>query len=533
VKKPNSPPRLLLAGLTVAATAATMVAVAPGFASANPDRHGGASRILSVVPAPVSVRPEPRDSFEITKHTKIIASGAAAEVGRYLAGALRPATGFALPVTSFGSDHNAISLRLGGADRRVGDAGYDLRVEDHGVSLRANTSDGLFAGVQTLRQLLPANVESKTRQSGPWIVSGGRIVDFPRFAHRGTMLDVARHFFTVDQVKRYIDEAALYKINVFHLHLADDQGWRIEIKSWPRLATFGGSTQVGGGPGGFYTQDQYRDIVAYAASRHMTIIPEIDMPGHTNAALASYADLNCDGVAPPLYTGTDVGFSSLCVGKEITYKFLDDVIGELAALTPGRYLHLGTDEAHATKPQDYLTFVNRVIPIVTRHGKLVTGWHQFTKANPPVSAVPQFWDTDAEDADTAAAAARGNKIVMSPANKAYMDMKYTDQTPIGQDWAGLIEVADAYNWDPGNFLKNVPESAIRGLEAPVWTETIVTSADIEFMAFPRLAAYAELGWSPFSTHNFDAFKQRLAKLGPRWTAAGVNFYRSPQVPWPS
>jgi hexosaminidase len=539
VNNSNPSRRLLLAGLTVATVAASAaviatVGVAPGFASANPEQR--ITAMTSVVPAPVSVRPDAHDNFELTRQTKILTqagSADAAAVGRYLAGVLRPSTGFALPVTASGHEQHGISLLLGGADRQVGDSGYDLRVSRHGVTLRANTSDGLFAGVQTLRQLLPAKVESKTRQSGPWTVAGGRIVDFPRFAHRGAMLDVSRHFFTVDQVKRYIDQIALYKINVFHLHLADDQGWRIEIKSWPRLATFGGSTQVGGGAGGFYTQDQYRDLVAYAASRHITIIPEIDMPGHTNAALASYAELNCDGIAPPLYTGTDVGFSSLCVNKEVTYRFLDDVLRELAALTPGKYLHIGTDEAHATTPADYLTFINRVMPIVAKYGKAVTGWHQFAKANPPVSAVPQFWDTVNHDADVAAAAARGNKIVMSPANLAYLDMKYTDATPLGQDWAGLIEVDTAYNWDPGNYLQNVPESAIRGVEAPLWTETIVTSGDIEFMAFPRLPAYAELGWSPASTHNFDAFKQRLAAQGPRWTVQGINFYRSPQIPWPS
>ena len=170
--------------------------------------------------------------------------------------------------------------------------------------------------MQTLRQLLPAAVEKDTVQPGPWLVAGGTIVDYPRFAYRGAMLDVARHFFTVDQVKRYIDQIALYKINKLHLHLSDDQGWRIAIDSWPRLATYGGSTQVGGGPGGYYTKAEYREIVALRGLRATsTVVPEIDMPGHTNAALASYAELNCDGVAPPLYTGTEVGFSSLCVAQ--------------------------------------------------------------------------------------------------------------------------------------------------------------------------------------------------------------------------
>ena len=184
------------------------------------------------------------------------------------------------------------------------------------VVLTGRTAAGLFHGVQTLRQLLPPRVEASTVQPGPWTIAGVHITDHPRFAWRGAMLDVARHFFDLGEVKRYIDLLAMYKVNVLHLHLADDQGWRIEIDSWPRLTTYGGSTEVGGGPGGYYTKAQYAELVKYAQDRHIMVVPEIDMPGHTNAALASYAELNCDGVAPPLYTGTSVGFSSLCIDKE-------------------------------------------------------------------------------------------------------------------------------------------------------------------------------------------------------------------------
>src|SRR5262249_5828475 len=257
-------------------------------------------------------------------------------VGDFLATILRRSTGFALPVSPTAGD---ISLLLSGAPPSVGAEGYQLDITAAGIELRANQPAGLFAGVQTLRQLLGVTEEATTVQSGPWPVPGGHIVDYPRFAHRGTMLDVARHFFPVATVKRLIDEAVLYKVNYVHLHLSDDQGWRIVIDSWPNLAVYGGSTAVGGGPGGYYTKADYTDIVNYAASRYVTVVPEIDMPGHTNAALASYAQLNCNGVAPALYTGTQVGFSSLCVPLELTYTFIDQVIGELAALTPGSYIH--------------------------------------------------------------------------------------------------------------------------------------------------------------------------------------------------
>ncbi|HEV7646750.1 MAG TPA: beta-N-acetylhexosaminidase [Actinophytocola sp.] len=487
--------------------------------------------MTQVIPAPVSVSPDRGGGeFRLDRDTAIHAGHGAGQVGEYLAGVLRPSTGYRLPVSDRRHDAE-ISLSLGKVAQRLGDEGYELDVTRHGVELKARTAHGLFAGVQTLRQLLPAQVESRSAQRGPWTVPAGRIVDYPRFAHRGAMLDVARHFFAPDEVKRYIDQIALYKINTLHLHLADDQGWRIEIKSWPRLATYGGSTEVGGGPGGYYTQDQYRDLVAYAASRGITVVPEIDMPGHTNAALASYAELNCDGVAPPLYTGTDVGFSSLCIDKEITYQFMSDVLGELAALTPGEYLHLGGDEAHVTTEPDYIKFFQRVLPMAEALGKKVTGWHDLIKATPAVSALPQYWGTEPANDLVSEAVARGNKILLSPANKSYLDMKYDENTPLGLSWAGYIEMADAYGWDPGTYLTGVPESAIAGVEAPLWSETLENSDHIEFMAFPRLPAIAELGWSPWSTHDWESFRTRVAGEAPRWVEMGVDFYRSPQIPW--
>jgi hexosaminidase len=461
----------------------------------------------------------------------IYADRAAADVAGYLAGLLRPATGYPLPVReAHGGARSGITLEV--RDVGEGDQGYRLDVTRDGITLRAGTAAGLFAGVQTLRQLLPARAASRTVHSGPWVVAGGHVADRPRFPYRGAMLDVSRHFFTVAQVERYLDEIALYKVNYFHLHLSDDQGWRIAITGWPRLTSVGGSTEVGGGPGGYYTQAQYRDIVAYARSRYITVVPEIDMPGHTNAALASYAPLNCDGVAPPRYTGTDVGFSSLCVGKDLTYRFIDDVLGQLAALTPGPYLHIGGDEAQSTDAADYATFIDRVQQIVAAHGKAAVGWHDVVHATPQPSTVAEFWDTDTTNAAVAAAAAHGTKLIMAPANHAYLDMKYTEATPLGQDWAGLTEVSDAYGWDPGAYLTGVGESSVLGVEGPLWSETLVTMADIQYMAFPRLPALAELGWSPAATHDWAAFRVRLAAQAPLWTVLGINFYRSPQVPWP-
>ncbi|WP_375138124.1 beta-N-acetylhexosaminidase [Streptomyces sp. Act143] len=505
--------------------------------STSTTAESGAEAVRSlgeVVPAPASVRPAGAP-YRITRDTRIRVDGGreARQVGAYLADILRPSTGYPLPLTGAGRD--GIRLRL--AKGAFGAEGYRLDSGATGVTLTAARPAGLFHGVQTLRQLLPAAVEKDSVQPGPWLVAGGTITDSPRYGWRGAMLDVSRHFFTVDQVKRYIDQLALYKVNKLHLHLSDDQGWRIAIDSWPRLAAYGGSTQVGGGPGGFYTKADYQEIVRYASARYLEVVPEIDMPGHTNAALASYAELNCDGVAPPLYTGTEVGFSSLCVGKDRTYDFVDDVIRELAALTPGRYLHIGGDEAHSTSHADYVTFMDRVQPIVAKYGKTVVGWHQLTGATPAKGALAQYWGLDdtgaAEKEQVAQAARNGTGVVLSPADRVYLDMKYTADTPLGQDWAGLVEVRRSYDWDPGDYLPGLPAAAVRGVEAPLWTETIVTSDDVEYMAFPRLAGVAELGWSPAATHDWEAYRVRLAAQGPRWEALGIDYYRSPQVPWPA
>jgi hexosaminidase len=474
----------------------------------------------------------PGQQFTLTPATRILVAArddAARDAAESLAETLRPSTGYPLPVTDRAGQPAAhsISLRTVRGDK-LGREGYRLDVTAGVVQIRAHESAGLFYGVQTLRQMLPAEVESDTVEPGPWTVAGAHITDQPRFAYRGAMLDVARHFFSVDEVKRYMDLLSQYKVNVLHLHLADDQGWRIEIDSWPRLATYGGGTEVGGGPGGYYTKEQYADLMDYAREHHIMVVPEIDMPGHTNAALASYAELNCDGQAPPRYTGTDVGFSSLCIDKPVTYTFVDDVVRELAEMTPGPYIHLGGDEAHSTPHADYVRFVNRVDKIVSAHGKQLMGWEEITGAEPAAGSVAQHWWDDSE---AQAAVAKNMKIVMSPAEKAYIDMKYDPSTPLGLSWAGYTSVQDSYEWDPGTWADGVPESSVLGPEAPLWSETLEDISDVEYMAFPRMAGIAELGWSPAQGRSWDEYKQRLGVQGPRWDAASVNYYRAPEIPW--
>ncbi|MEV5750276.1 beta-N-acetylhexosaminidase [Actinoallomurus sp. NPDC052308] len=524
-------------------TAAAVVATASPLVVAltAPVQAEAVTAVPQIIPAPASMRTVPGKSFTLTRATKIVVASRsrdAAGVATFLAGLVRPSTGYRLPVVSgpAGSPH-AISLRLTSA-AGLGTEGYRLDVTGGGVQIQAATAAGLFYGVQTLRQLLPAKVEARSVRPGPWTVPSVHIADQPRFAWRGAMLDVSRHFFTVDETKRYIDEVSLYKINVLHLHLSDDQGWRIAINGWPRLATYGGSTEVGGGQGGYYTQAQYKDIVAYAKKHFITVVPEIDTPSHTNAALASYADLNCDGKAPPLYTGTNVGFSSLCVDKDITYRFLNDVIGELAKLTPGSYVHIGGDEAHSTPLADYVKFIDRLQPIVHAHGKNVIGWNEIAQADvkPGPATLAQNWSIadgtkPVGNALATAAVQKGVQLVLAPANHAYLDMQYDKDSPYGLHWAGYVSVQKSYQWDPTTIFTGVTEKNVRGVEAPIWSETLTKIHEVEYMAFPRLPGIAEIGWSRQQGRSWDEYRTRLAAQGPRWTELGVNFYHSPEIPW--
>jgi hexosaminidase len=405
---------------------------------------------------------------------------------------------------------------------------YVLNITEKLITVSSSTPEGIFYGIQTLRQLLPADIEKPGKREAPLLLPTGTIRDWPQYGYRGEMLDVARHFFDVPTVKRVIDYLALYKMNVLHLHLSDDQGWRIEIDAWPNLTMHGGSTEVGGGEGGFYTKDDYRDIVNYAADRYITIIPEIDMPGHTNAALASYPGLNCDGKSPELYTGTRVGFSTLCTSKDIVYKFVDDVVREISEITPGPWFHIGGDEAKSTKHDDYLYFVNRVRKIVKSYGKQMIGWDEVANANVDGDDVIQFW---AKEKNVLQGLQKGTKVILSPSKHAYLDIKYDSTTVLGLTWAGLTDVPDAYNWNPQTLVDGLRQKDILGIEAPLWSETIDNLDDIEFLMFPRVIGLAEIGWSAPENKSWDAYKVRLGKQKERMEALGINYYQSPKVPW--
>ena len=409
-------------------------------------------------------------------------------------------------------------------DSQFIDESYELDIKKKQISIRASNDSGFFRALTTLDQI----IRFQKLRSVLEFIPTGLIKDAPRYSYRGAMLDVSRHFFTVEEVKRYIDLLALYKINYLHLHLSDDQGWRIEVKSWPNLTQHGGSTEVGGGVGGFYTQEDYKDLIAYAENRFITIIPEIDIPGHTNAALASYPELNCDGKSPALYTGTEVGFSSLCVDIEITFQFIDDVIREISEITPGDYFHIGGDESHATKEEEYNVFINKTQDIVEKYGKKVIGWDEIQSSEIKPNTIAQYW-ADSENA--LGAIKKGAHVLMSPAKFAYLDMQYDSLSPYGLHWASYISVKRGYDWNPDELVTGITKENIIGIEAPLWSETISNFEELSYLAFPRLLGYAEIGWSKNEQRKWETYQSRLIKHGVLLDSLSINYYKSPDISW--
>jgi hexosaminidase len=481
-------------------------------------------QLVDVIPLPASVRPDAAANFILTVETAVSAAPELAGLAVHLAELLRRATGFPVPLKANGPIRVLLEESEKDEDQTGGGA-YRLEVNAAEVTLRAADEEGLFAGIQTIRQLLPEPRNEGDETPEETTLPGGRIDDKPRFPYRGTMLDLARHFYSLDDLKRYIDTIAQLKINHLHLHLTDDQGWRLEIPSWPKLTEVSGGegTGVDGAGPGFLSTADYADLVAYARGRFVTIVPEIDMPGHVNAAQRAYPDLTRDKKPVPQRIDKTVGYSSLAANQEDTYEFVEDVIREVAAMTPGPYLHIGGDEAFSTPPDDYQTFMTRVLPLIGKYGKRAIGWHEMTAVELPDTAIPQYWRIEATHDGVKNAAANGHQVIMSPADHTYLDMKYDEQTKLGLDWAGFLDVRRAYDWDPADRLPGVGEESLLGVEAPLWSETLRSLADVEFMAFPRLAAIAEVAWTPRAAKDWESFRTRLNDFAPRWTAQGVNF----------
>jgi hexosaminidase len=267
--------------------------------------------------------------------------------------------------------------------------------------------------------------------------------------------------------------------------------------------------------------------VQYARERYITVVPEIDMPGHTNAALTAYPALSCSTRPTERYTGVEVGWSTFCVDSEATYALVEDIVREIAALTPGQYIHLGGDEVQALSGPQYTRFVERIQDIVARHGKRLVGWEEIAQARLAPTTVVQHWRRDSLMKTLPA----GTKVVLSPAKRAYLDMKYTADTELGLRWAGLVTVRGTYEWDPAGLIPGLRESDIAGVEAPIWSETLRNITAVEYLAMPRLPALAEVGWSPQAIRDWESFRVRLATHASRWRLLGINYHPSDEVPW--
>jgi hexosaminidase len=476
------------------------------------DLHPAFSRLL---PWPTQVQALAGE-FTITARSRIAALGNGFDdhLVAHLVADLHRATGFHLGRTTEPTTGDIV-LQLDTEANEHGDEGYTLDVSTADVHLRAASAAGLWNGSRTLLQLFPHQPDA---HSAPAV----HIVDRPRFAHRGVMLDVARHYFSPDHVMRLVELIARFKLNRLHVHLSDDQGWRLAIDGWPALTGIGASSAVDGDYGGHFTRADYHELVAHAARHSVTIIPEIDMPGHTNAALASVPELNLDGVTPAIYTGKGVGFSSLRLAAPATRAFIADVIAQLAADTPGEWLHIGGDEAHSTEAGEYAEFIALLQRTVGEHGKRMIGWEEIATAPLATGAVVQHWLQPA----IAAQAPAGTQFVMSPAAHTYLDMKHTEACTIGRRWAGAIDIDRAYQWDPAALIEGVGDDRILGVEAPLWTEKVRTFDQVEHLCFPRLACLAEVGWTAQERRDFTAFVPRLATHVDRLEAIGVHPYRS-------
>jgi hexosaminidase len=522
----------------------------------------------SIIPRPESLTVR-TGHFALSARTVIATDRATASIGRALAAWLEPATGLAIPVRASeagSSGAGRIELRRDTTLRRLGAEGYVLDVTPDRVVIRGSELAGVFYGVQTLRQLLPPEVFREARVEGvTWTIPAVRVEDHPRFAWRGSLLDVGRHFMPKEFVKKYIDLLALHKLNTFHWHLTDDQGWRLEIKKYPRLTSVGAwraQTIIGrpdgdsttwrfdGIPhGGFYTQDDVREIVAYARDRFVTIVPEIEMPGHASAAIAAYPALGVTADPIDVRTRWEV-YTTILNADSSTVSFMQDVLGEVLTLFPGRYINIGGDEAQKTlwraspRIQERIRelgakdeaglqswFTKQMDSWLTAHGRRLVGWDEILDGGLAPGATVMSW----RGTEGGIAAARaGHDVVMTPYAKTYLDY-YQSADTVNEPLAigGFVPIDTVYAYEP------VPEGLepgfahhVLGSQAQVWTEYIQNPKQVEYMAFPRLAAFAEVVWTARERRDFTDFSARLATHLRRLDALDVAYRPLDGPRWP-
>ncbi len=489
---------------------------------------------LSLIPIPSKVQLF-EERFVITAETRISIDSGHAEVkaiGAFLAEKINAATGFNLAMVEASPSKIAdqtISLTLRKAKKELGKEGYELEVTPNAVKIHAHQPAGLFYGVQTLRQLLPPEVES-AKTISELAIPCVKISDRPRFSWRGMLLDCGRHFMTKDFVKRYIDLLAYHKMNRLHWHLTEDQGWRIEIKKYPKLTEVGAWRKYEDGTvyGGFYTQEDIKEVVAYAQSRYVTIVPEIEMPGHSVAALAAYPEYSCTGGPFEVETQWGVHKDVYCAGNDNTFRFLEDVLTEVIALFPGEYLHIGGDECPKDRwkacakcqarikseglqdeheLQSY--FIKRIEKFLQSKNRRLIGWDEILEGGLAPAATVQSW----RGVDGAIAAAQsGHDAIVSPTSHAYFDYDI-----------GTTDLRKVYSFEPiPPELTEKERKHILGGECNMWTER-APQETVDSKVFPRLVAMAECLWSFPENKDFANFHQRLQRHYQRLDALGVKY----------
>ncbi len=446
---------------------------------------------------------------------------------------------------------NSVFLKLD-ENSGLGKEAYNLNVTPKGVTVTASAPNGLFYGVQTLIQLMPPSQKKMIEVVLPAV----EIKDSPRFAWRGLHLDVGRHFMPKDFVFKYLDYMSMHKFNTFHLHLTEDQGWRIEIKKYPKLTTVGSvrkETLIGHGRnpknydgtpyGGFYTQEDIKEIVAYAAEQYITVVPEIEMPGHSLAALASYPELGCTGGPYEVATRWGIFDDVYCPGKEETFNFLEDVISEILPLFPGDYFHIGGDECPKTRWQKcplcqkrmkemglktehelQSYFVQRIEKFLNEKGKKLIGWDEILEGGLAPNAAVMSWRGEEGGI---AAAKQHHYVVMSPGTFCYLDHYQADPKTEPLAIGGFLPLEKVYSYDPvPAALTKEEASYIMGVQGNVWTEYMKTPDYVEYMVYPRAVALAEVAWSPIGSKNYANFKNRLADEIKRYDAYGINYCKA-------
>lgn len=517
---------------------------------------------IHIIPEPVSIK-EGSGSFVLDNNTFISITNGNEDLEKtasWLSDRLATGSGYRLTIGVSGSKHINLELVAGGS---LGKEGYHLSVTPKAVTIKAATAAGIFYGIQTFLQLCPSDVEGAVPgQVHPWSIPCVEIEDYPRFGWRGLMLDVSRHFFTKAEVERYIDEMARYKFNVCHLHLSDDQGWRIEIKSLPELTRVGAWRVSRSGrwgtylppladepsdAGGFYTQDDMKEIIAYAQARYITILPEIDVPAHSLALIASYPNLSCTQLPYPVNPGSrevDDQDNVLCVANDSVYLVLDKIFTELAALFPCPYIHIGGDEADkkfwANDPkcqrlmqeqhlasvdelQSY--FVKRMEKMLQSKGKKLIGWDEILEGGLAPSATVMSWRGMKGGI---AAAKMGHEVVMTPWDYTYLDLYQGDPSNEPPTY-GKCRLTDCYRYDP--VPDSVDPKLILGGQGNLWTESVPTFRHAEYMTWPRGLALAEVYWTPKDKLNFNDFLVRMEAQFPRLDAAQINYARSAFDVW--